>query len=145
MPSAFPHIHYCFPFDTTECLEHQDTKTDAEMSLISSPSRLHNHWSMWWWGQRSNRSFKKPVNKWNPGHSAEVQLLNCIRNEKCLPPCLSLSAALSLSKLSRSSWPGQKRVRSPEAFPAMIAVVLAEVDKGPIRVLNGHPLRGHPH
>lgn len=59
--------------------------------------------------------------------------------------CPRTSAALSLSKLSCSSWPGQKPVSSPEAFPAMIAVVLARVDKGPIRVLNGHPLSGHSH
>lgn len=61
--------------------------------------------------------------------------------------CLSQppSAALSLSKLSRSSWPGQKQVSWPEAFPAMIAAVLAGLDKGPIRVLNGHPLSGHPY
>lgn len=59
--------------------------------------------------------------------------------------CLSqpTSAALSLSKLSCSSWPGQEQASSPEAFPAMIAVVLARADKGPIRVLNGHPLSGH--
>lgn len=61
------------------------------------------------------------------------------------PTCLSepTSAALSLSKLSCSSWPGQKRVSGPEAFPAIIAVVLTRVDKGPIRVLNAHPLSGH--
>lgn len=103
-------------------------------------SGLHNRWSTdcrstWWWGHRSNRRFQKPEKEWDPGQEREMSPSMCLSQ--------STSAALSLSKLSCSSWPGQKPVSSPEAFPAMIAVVLARVDKGPIRVLNGHPLSGH--
>lgn len=36
-----------------------------------------------------------------------------------------------LSKAFSSSWLGQKGVRTPGAFPAMITVVLARLDKQP--------------
>ena len=36
-----------------------------------------------------------------------------------------------LSKAFSSSWLGQKGVRTPGAFPAMIAVALARLDKRP--------------
>lgn len=64
-----------------------------ELSLIPRPPRRHCHRDgadnraicLWRGGVTGQiEAFKKTANKWNPGHLAEVELLNCVRNGKCL-------------------------------------------------------------
>lgn len=105
-----------------------------------------------WEGSRVKpRLLRKTVNKRNPGHSAAA------------PPLLSRPGARNGKSLSLSLFPAtscivivevfhapvgadKSRGRSPQAFPAMIATPFASgLIKGPIRALNGRPLRGHPH
>lgn len=95
MPAASSHTPYRFPFDIAECLE-TSRKPRSELSLIPRPPRRRRRrggadsrgicWGRGGGGesQVKLRFLKKTANKLNPGHSAEVELLNCVRNGKCL-------------------------------------------------------------
>lgn len=108
----------------------------------------------WWEGSQVKwRLLGKTVNKRNPGHSsAAAPLLSRpgARNGKSLSLSLSLFPATSciviVEVFHAPVGADKSRGRSPQAFPAMIATPSASgLIKGPIRALNGRPLRGHPH
>lgn len=70
---------------------------------------------------------------WKLGLWAGGWLLNCIRNEKCLPPHFSLFLSPNCIVIVKAftlqlAW--TKQAQSLQAFSAMIATVLAGVDKG---------------